>query len=342
MTEARIFAQHAGDYAAAGLPAFPVDTRSKRPAIRGWQRATPALARAWATSPRLGTAAGLGVLMGAPSGLVEVDVDGVGEAWLAAAVERFGETPIVIRTASGKAKLWYRHKGEGRRIRPFADMPVDVLGDGFTIAPPSWREDLGAAYAFRTGGLDALDRLPRINPAALDTGFRAEGVRQGERNDSIWRWAMTQARHCDDVAALIDAAATWASAMPYPLSAAETERCARSAWKYESEGRNFVGLKRPQLNEDARTLDALIDDPQAYSLFQLLDRWHGRRKHFAIAPAAMAEARNPPWHRTRIARARDVLIERGYLVELVEPSRGRKRAGLYRLPENSQNMATIT
>lgn len=331
MSEARIFAQHAGAYAAAGLPCFPVDSRSKRPAIRGWQKATPARARAWASSPRLGAADGLGVLMGKPSGLVEVDVDGAGEAWLAAAIERFGETPITIRTAAGKWKAWFRHNGEGRRIRPFADMPIDVLGAGFTIAPPSWREDLGAAYAFRTGGLDALDRLPRINPAALDTGFRAEGVRQGERNASLWRWAMTQARHCDDVAALIDAAATWASAMPDPLSAAEIERCARSAWKYESEGRNIVGLKRPQLNEDARTMDALIDQPEAYALFLLLERWHGHRKSFAIAPRAMSAAKNPPWHRSRIERARDVLLQRGFIVELAEPRR--KRTGLYRLPE---------
>lgn len=331
MTEARIFAQHAAAYAAAGLPAFPVDPRQKRPAIRGWQKATPARARAWASSPRLGDADGLGILMGAPSGITEIDVDGVGEAWLAAAVERFGETPITIRTASGKHKLWYRHSGEGRRIRPFPDAPVDVLGSGFTIAPPSWREDLGAAYAFRTGGLDALDRLPRIK--SLDAGFRAEGVRQGERNDNVWRWAMTQARHCDDVAALIDAAATWASAFPDPLGAAEIERCARSAWRYESTGRNFVGLKKPQVTERAREMDELIDQPEAYALFLLLERWHGHRKSFAIAPAAMSEARNPPWHRSRIERARDVLIERGYLVELVEPSRGRKRAGLYRLPE---------
>ena len=331
MTEARIFAQHAGAYAAAGLPAFPVDSRHKRPAIQGWQKATPAKARRWASVPKLGAADGLGVLMGAPSGLVEVDVDGVGEAWLAAAIERFGGTPITIRTASGKHKAWFRHNGEGRRIRPFPDLPVDVLGSGFTVAPPSWREDLGAAYAFRTGGLDALDRLPRIK--SLDTGMPAESVRQGERNASLWRWAMTQARHCDDVAALIDAAATWASAFPDPLSAAEIERCARSAWWYETSGRNFVGLRKPQVTEGDRTMDKLLDEPEAFTLLLLFQRWHGRRSRFAIAPAAMAEAKNPPWHRSRIERARDVLIERGYLVELVEPSRGRKRAGVYRLPE---------
>ena len=342
MIEARIFALHAGTYAAAGLPAFPVDTRSKRPAIRGWQRATPARARVWASVPKLGGADGLGIVMGKPSGLVEIDVDATGEAWLAAAVERFGETPIVIRTASGKAKLWYRHNGEGRRIRPFADMPVDVLGSGFTVAPPSWREDLGAAYAFRSGGLDALDRLPSINPAALDTGFRAEGVIQGERNDCLWRWAMTQARHCDDVEALIDAAATWTSAMPDPLSAAEIDRCARSAWRYETTGRNFVGLRKPQVTEGDRTMDALLDEPEALTLLLMFQRWHGHRPRFAIAPTAMSAAGAPPWHRTRIERARDVLLQRGFLVELAEPSKARRRSGLYGLAETCRIPTTIT
>ncbi|MEY8842218.1 bifunctional DNA primase/polymerase, partial [Cribrihabitans sp. XS_ASV171] len=239
---ARIYAQHSEAYAAAGLPAFPVDTRHKRPAVKGWQSATPNKARAWASVEKLGGADGLGIVMGKPSGLIEIDVDAVGDAWLAVAVERFGETPITIRTASGKAKLWYRHNGEGRHIRPFEGQPIDVLGSGFTIAPPSWREDLAAFYAFRTGGLEALDQLPSINPEALDTGVQrgAERVTQGQRNDSLWRYCMAQARHCDDVEALIDVAGTWASAFPDPLNRAEVERCARSAWGYETTGRNYL------------------------------------------------------------------------------------------------------
>lgn len=328
-----VFAQNACEYADRGLAAFPVDTRHKRPAVKGWQSATPQHARNWAKSTRLGSNNGLGIVMGKQSCVTEIDVDAVGEAWLAAAVQRFGETPISIITASGKSKLWYRHNGEGRMIRPFEGLPIDVLGAGFTIAPPSWREDLGASYEFRTGSLSDIANLPTIPSEALETtSFQvAEGVQAGQRNQSLWRWCMAQARHCDDAAALIDTAATWASAFPIPLSAGEIERCAKSAWKYESTGRNFLGLKKPQLSEGDFIMDTLIDHPEAFALYQFFQRWHGSRSSFAIAPTAMSAAGSPPWPRRRIERARDVLLERGYLEELAAPAKLERKSGLYRL-----------
>ncbi|MCV2871589.1 bifunctional DNA primase/polymerase [Defluviimonas sp. WL0050] len=341
-----IFREHATAYADAGLPAFPVNTRAKRPAVKGWRQATTVRTRAWSTIEKLGAADGLGIVMGKPSRITEIDIDGVGEAWLALAVARFGETPITIRTASGKAKLWFRHDGERRHIRPFSGQPIDILGDGFTIAPPSWREDLGAAYAFLTGGICDVDRLPMIRRGALDAAFSQlpEAVTLGGRNTSLWRQCMVQARFCDDVEALLDVAATWASAFPEPLPTAEIERCARSAWSYQIAGRNFVGLAKPQLTEGDRIMDALIDRPEAFTLYQMLVRWHSGRQSFAIAPRAMSEAGSPPWSRHRIESARDVLLERGFLEELAEPSRIRRKAGLYRLagrlPNSGNNQDT--
>ena len=328
-----VFAQNACEYADRGLGAFPVDTRHKRPSVKGWQTATPLQARKWAKSARLGSVDGLGIVMGKQSWVTEIDVDAVGEAWLAAAVQRFGETPISIITASGKNKLWYRHNGEGRMIRPFEGLPIDVLGAGFTIAPPSWREDLGASYEFCTGSLSDIANLPTIPTEALGTTSYqvAEAVQSGQRNQSLWRWCMAHARHCDDIAALIDAAATWVSAFPDPLSAKEIERCAKSAWNYESSGRNYLGLKKPQLTEGDLTMDTLIDHPEAFALHKLFQRWHGRRSSFAIAPRAMSEAGNPPWPRRRIELARDILLERGYLEELAAPAKAKRKAGLYRL-----------
>jgi hypothetical protein len=327
-----VYAQHVADFADHGLAAFPVDTRAKRPAVKGWQKADAGRSRVWARSPKLASADGLGIVMGRPSGIVEVDVDAVGDAWLAMAVERYGETPITIRTASGKAKLWYRHNGEGRSVRPFSDMPVDILGDGFTIAPPSRRDDLGASYAFRTGCLDDVANLPTIPLGALDFGSqRAAGtVRNGERNTSLWRWCMAEARHCDDVEALIDAAATWCSTFSDPLAAKEVEGCARSAWTYEASGRNFIGLKKPQLTNGDRIMDGLIDQPEAFMLYSMFHRWHANRSSFVIAPRAMSSAGSPPWHYTRIERARDILLDRLFLEEVVAPRRG-KNPGHYKL-----------
>lgn len=329
-----IYSQHAPIYADAGLPVFPVNVRNKKPAVRNWQNATPRQSRGWANSERLAANDGLGIVMGKPSGITEIDVDAVGDAWVTAALERFGDTPVVIRTASGKAKLWYRHSGEGRHVRPFNGLPIDVLGGGFTIAPPSFREDLGTSYAFRTGGIEDIADLPAIKQGALSDGFtRApEAVQVGERNDALWRYCMGQARHCDDLEALIDVALTWASAFPEPLSSQEAEACARSAWGYETTGRNYLGLKKPQLTEGDKIMDDLIDQPEAYLLLQMFRRWHRQRPFFAIAPRAMSEAGSPPWPRRRIAMARDVLLERGYIIEVIPPRRGIS-AGHYRLAE---------
>ena len=76
----RIYADNVDDYVSAGLPVFPVNTRKKRPAVRGWQHASPHRARTWAAVAKLGEADGLGIVMGRPSGLTEIDVDAVGEA----------------------------------------------------------------------------------------------------------------------------------------------------------------------------------------------------------------------------------------------------------------------
>jgi Bifunctional DNA primase/polymerase, N-terminal len=121
----------------------PVKTRHKRPAVRNWQRAGLRAAREWIG--RHGDADGLGVCMGKRTGLVEVDVDEAGPTPLAEAIERFGETPVVIGTPSGKHKLWYRDNGEGRYIRRLPGLPVDFLGGGFTA---SYRPDLGRSYGF--------------------------------------------------------------------------------------------------------------------------------------------------------------------------------------------------
>lgn len=332
-----IYGQHAAAYADASLPVFPVDTRHKRPAVKGWQGATAGRSRKWAEVPRLAAADGIGLLMGKPSGITEVDVDAAGRAWTAAALERFGETPVVIETASGKSKLWYRHNGEGRHIRPFDGLPVDILGDGLTIAPPSWRDDLGASYRFTRGSLADLDRLPVIGAGAFTRA--AEGVQRGERNNTAWRYAMAQARHCDDLEALLDVVVTYAEAMPEPLPAGEIERLVASAWGYEAAGKNYLGLRKPLVTDDDKTLGALLDAPDAFTLLSMFRMWHSGRDTFAIAPRAMSDAGSPPWPRRRIAAARDVLIERGYLREVQPPDRGRHKAGQYRLSDNAQNWA---
>ncbi len=282
-----VFSEFAPVYADAGLATFPVDTRAKRPAVKNWRRSGLPATRAWIE--KFGDADGLGLCMGARSRIVEVDIDMAGDAALGAALVRFGDTPVTIRTASGKSKAWYRHCGEKRCTRPCDGLAIDVLGAGYTIAPPSYRPDLGRAYEFLTGSLDDLDRLPAMRADALDTSCQraAEAVREGERNRALFLWCMAEVRHCDDEDQLIDAAQTWASAMPAPLSIREIEQTARSAWGYEIGGRNFVGLRRPQITQKDKAMDDLSNAPDAFWLLNLFERYHRNKRAFAIAPAAM-------------------------------------------------------
>ena len=322
-----VFVNHMDDYLAAGLSPFPVLTSRKRPAVRGWQQATPRKTEAWRRS--FPDADGIGILMGRASGITEVDIDAPGDAYIALAMETFGPSPIVIQTASGKSKIWYRHNGESRHIRPFAGMPIDLLGGGFSIAPPSRRDDLGTEYRFVQGGLWDLNRLPKMRSDVLPMS-EVTGVRRGERNNAVFMFAMNEARHCDDVETLIDATASWATAIAEPLPKREVEDAARSAWKYQIAGRNFVGKKRPQICEDDRAQDELRDCPDAYFLLKLFQRFHSGRGSFAIAARAMSKAGLPPWHFTKIERARDVLVERGFLA-VVRRNRQGGAAGSYRL-----------
>lgn len=332
-----VFGAHAHEYADRGLPVFPVNTREKKPAIHGWQHANAGRARRWARHHRLAATDGVGLLLGPASGIVEVDIDARGNSWLERMLEYCGATPIIIITASGHSKLWYRYAGEKRLVQPVDGWPIDVLGGGFTIAPPSWRADIGAAYRFARGSLDDIANLPKMRTGAFaDTRARPAGeVVRGMRNNALWRHCMEQARACDDFAALLDVAQIYAHRMPEPLLQREIEKCAQSAWRYETIGQNYVGRKKPQITADDVLMDTLFDAPDAYMLLSYLRRWHSGRPSFAIAPRAMNAAGSPPWSRRRIAAARDVLVARGYLEELEAPDKRRRKVGRYRLAETA-------
>jgi Bifunctional DNA primase/polymerase, N-terminal len=67
-----------------------------------------------------------------------LDVDTADETIAADAINRHGQPAIIVRTASGKFHHLYRYNGERRRIRPWAERPIDLLGDnGYALAAPS-------------------------------------------------------------------------------------------------------------------------------------------------------------------------------------------------------------
>src|SRR5262249_51689002 len=107
---------------------------------------------------KFGHAPAIGFMCGKRNGITVLDVDTTDERVLADAVNRHGQTPVVVRTGSGHPQVWYRHNSERRRIRPDRNVPIDILGAGFVVAPPS--QSAKGSYEFISGGLDDLDRLP--------------------------------------------------------------------------------------------------------------------------------------------------------------------------------------
>lgn len=158
------------DYAARGIPVFPVRSigKKKKPlSPNGFKNATtdPAIITSWW---RQWPDAMIGAPTGAASRLVLFDVDvdedeGIdGEASLAALIAREGQLPdtVLAATPRGGRHLYFQHPG--RKIKNSAGslgQGLDIRGDGgFTVFAPSVRDD-GKAYRW-VRGLNEIQLAP--------------------------------------------------------------------------------------------------------------------------------------------------------------------------------------
>jgi len=245
-------------YAERGIATFPVGD-DKVPAIRGYhrvgRRGSGELASKFPDAPAIG------FMCGRRSGITVLDVDSKDERVLADALDRHGKTGVITRSGGGNFQAWYRHNHERRQIRPWVGRPIDVLGGGFVVAPPS-RVAKGQ-YQFLQGSLDDLDRLPvmqNVPVEAWDNSRLVAEVKQGQRNNKLFRGCLEAARHCDDFNALCDVALTRNSEFLPPLEDGEVMRIAASAWKYETKGRNYIGGRRAVFSE-SEVLPLMSDPP---------------------------------------------------------------------------------
>jgi hypothetical protein len=158
-------------------------------------------------------------------------------------MDRHGRTNLVVRTGSGKFHGFYRHNGELRRIRPWSELPIDLIGADLSIAPPSIVTK--GRYEIIHGHLDDLDRLPIMQGLDDELYGRASGPRpqrQGEgRNNDLRRRAMREAHHVDDFEQLLDRVETLNQEYLEPMQQAEVTKVAESAWKYTERGENRFG-----------------------------------------------------------------------------------------------------
>jgi hypothetical protein len=193
-------------YLARGWSVIPVRPREKRPMVL-WQdyqrrRAVAEEVHVWfARRPD----ANVGVVTGAVSGLVVLDIDPGrgGTESLATLEHRYGPLPLTVEAVSGGGgrHLYFAHPRGLVRNRAGLAPGIDLRGDGgMIVAPPSVHPS-GAHYAWHSGqGPDevALAPLPRwlLGTHATETGRAGhplehwrgslgEGVTEGHRNSTI-------------------------------------------------------------------------------------------------------------------------------------------------------------
>src|SRR6478672_9792385 len=174
----------------------------KRPRTKGHLRT--GLTGSKKLAEKFSDANAFGFGLGKRSGVTVVDIDTHNDAMLAEAQQQYGSSPIIVQTGGGY-QAWYKHRSERRLIRPDPHKPIDILGGGFVIAPPS-RVAKGE-YRIIQGTLDDLDHLPPLHH--VFDGLRWQRMREGDgRYVELRRACQREARYVDSVEALVDWALT--------------------------------------------------------------------------------------------------------------------------------------
>ena len=186
------------DYAARGLPVFPLVPAGKAPAVsHGFRSATtnPATIRRFWTNPECNVA----IPTGARSGFWALDVDGVeGTATLRALEMKHGaipETRTVI-TARGK-HAWFAYPGSVPATAGRLGAGVDTRGDdGYVVVPPSIHQT-GHRYVFLGDPWAPIEPAPpwlinaaRTKPVKLITERAVAAVRRPCRADAYGQAAL--------------------------------------------------------------------------------------------------------------------------------------------------------
>lgn len=312
---ARPFASVAPELAGTwGLPVLPLD--GKRPMFNRWQRMACGIKQVSEWAERYPDA-NVGLKTGARSQLTVIDIDDMEQA--EKVIDLCGDTPMQARTPRGGLHLYYRHRDETNRAGIIPG--VDVRGEGGVVAaPPSYRRGdpsdslTGRPYAFCAGDWHSMPDLPPVRPgglAELDQMTRGAPVEVGSRNDTLFRACMSYAPSAGSLEALADHAAAINAELPEPLSSDEVVKTARSAWSYQTSGRNWIGA----IKDREVKMHLYQSNPDAALLLNMLRDHHGTRTEpFAASPKAMAEAGLiGRWGHSRYRTAIKELADAGFI-----------------------------
>jgi Bifunctional DNA primase/polymerase, N-terminal len=310
----------------AGIATFPIDPEKKYWKGKG-QKVGLLASTELAGMDRYQDCNGIGFWCGAKNRITDVDIDSTDEKLWQESFKVHGDTPITVQTASGKFHNWYRHNGEPRSVRKLArqvwgyDVPIDILGSGTSVAPPTTNSK--GTYRFIRGGLEDVGRLPIIKGLdCLHTEhIKPEKIRHGIRNTSLWGACMIYAKRAkdrDDVIAYARQYARENIDMSHDFTDKEIVETACKAWRYEERDENWYG-------EGFVTCTPAIvatlgrDNPDAFVLLMTARSYHWDREQFHLANG-MTDTMN--WDIKRLRKARRCLEKKGYIVVLHRGGRG--------------------
>lgn len=323
-----VFSEYQPRYAEHGIATFPVDGERKKPLVKQPDRF--GLRGSSKLVERFPDAQALGFWAGPNSRITVIDIDRNEESFLADCLNRFGQTPLIARSASRKGfHCYYRHSGEPRRIR-FEGEAIDILGAGVVIAPPS--VNTKGLYEFVSGGFDDIKKLPRLrnvgqslkNEAVReDSDQQVESIKVGVRNDSLWKMCMVWfAQGLTREEVQMKALETNRQLLEPPLSELDVKAIVGSASKYTEQGENWYdGVRRVSLPHEV--VDSLLlVNPDALVLLTKLKREHWARD-FVVANAM---ASRMGWTLRKFRDARCCLLDSGYIREVRRPRKNQPAA----------------
>lgn len=324
-----VFSEFQRKYAENGIMTFPMN--GKKPAVKGYQNVTTTTSASY--SAKFSDANAMAFLAGPANNITVIDIDSDDQTLWTDTINRHGNTPIKVGTPSGGLHLWYRHAGEPRIIRPYVDQPIDLLGGGVVIAPPSVIPK--GAYEFLDGGLDQVRNLqPAVNlnwstdtgrtKARHDHSTNNATSAHGGRNNGLYRYLMREAVHLDDLNELDELAWDYVRNhidrnSGHRFTDAEVSATIRSVKKTTLEGRNMFGGQPHtiMLNEIRDVLHDL--GPDALFLYSYIQRMNSGREEFVVANALSDHMPSGKWARKRLVAARNALEENGLIV-VVKPA----------------------
>ncbi|HEV2680920.1 MAG TPA: bifunctional DNA primase/polymerase [Rhodanobacter sp.] len=328
-------------------PSMPMVTKPNRIGLRA--------TRTLLHDPRY-SSANAAVWLGPRARLTVVDVDSPDPKHLEASIAVFGDSPLKVQTPSRGWHLYFRHAGEGRRIKPIPGLPTDVLGTGIVVVPPSERpagKKSAGDYRVIQGDLSALETLPEIRSGSMPTARNPRpesdlesceafaGMREGDgRDNALFKrareLAAVHSTESDLVRALLAENATFAEPLPIEVVLSKAAR----AWSYKARGTLMAqGSRAAMVGLD--DLARCGSNHEALALLVLLRSHHSLEHVFAVVPEGVAPllscSARTAWS------AREFLVEAGYLELISRGGRGGRvdKANQYRLRPPSLTMQDL-